>query len=75
MDEQITLKFLAGLAVIVLTGLALRPKKSKQDVDPAITQADAGERHDWRYVRWCMRAMQLLFSIYMFWSVVRFILA
>ena len=74
MDGHLTLKVFAGLAAIVSVWLDFRPKKRKQNTDPAIAEADERERHAWRYSRWGLRTIQFLLGIYLLWLVIRTIM-
>ena len=75
MDGNLMLKIFAVLAASVSVWLDFRPIKGKQNPNPTIASADAHERHDWRYVRWAIRTVQLLLVIYLLWMIIRFILA
>lgn len=48
-------------------------KKSSADAD--IAEADAREKHKWRYLIWGWRMIQVLCQLYLFTLVVRFILS
>lgn len=74
MDGHLTLKFFVGLAAIASIWLDFRPNKRKQNVDPAIAEADESERHSWRYPRWAVRTIQFLLGIWLLWQVISFIL-
>lgn len=74
MDGHLALKFFAGLAAVASIWLDFRPKKRKQNADPAIAEADERERHSWRYPRWAVRTIQFLLGIWLLWQVISFIL-
>ncbi|PJD04591.1 hypothetical protein B9Q20_16780 [Enterobacter mori] len=39
--------------------------------DPAIEAADARERHEWRYLRWGFRTIQVAATVYVFVQLIQ----
>lgn len=75
MDGDLMLKIVAGLAAVVSLWLDFRPVRRKQNPNPAIALANAGERHNWRYARWGIRTLQFLLGLYLLWMLIKFIVA
>ncbi|QJT83822.1 hypothetical protein C0557_21320 [Kosakonia sp. MUSA4] len=75
MDNILVLKAIV-VAILALWAIdVLRTKRRKQHSDPAIAEANARERHDWRYFRWGFRIMQIACALYFILSAIKFILA
>ena len=47
-----------------------REKKTKRSA-PAIEEADARERHEWRYLRWGFRTIQVAATVYVFVQLIQ----
>ena len=46
----------------------------KKCSDPAIEAADARERHEWRYLRWGFRTIQVAATVYIFVQLIQVLL-
>lgn len=72
-------QFLKALYVVLLAFWAydLIRKRKKKSIcySQSISDANARERYQWRYVRWMFRAVQFFSTVYIVWTVIRFILS
>lgn len=73
MDNPIFQKAVVILVLIVWVINALKINK-KRRFDPAIEEANARERHEWRYLRWGFRAIQAVAAVYIFVQLIQFVL-
>lgn len=64
MDNALYVKGIVVLLLALWAWDIIKAKRKKQIADPAITQADARERHAWRYVRWGFRVIQIVCALY-----------
>ncbi|HGU1659563.1 TPA: hypothetical protein ACM7BV_003154 [Escherichia coli] len=48
--------------------------KSRKHTESTIEEADARERHKWRYLRWGVRTIQIAATVYMFAMLIQFLL-
>lgn len=48
--------------------------KKKKHSDPAVEEADARERHEWRYLRWGGRVIQIAAIVYIVVQLMQFVL-
>lgn len=62
------------ILVLILWGINEFRTKKKKHYDPAIEEADARERHEWRYLRWGARAVQIAAAVYIVVPLVEFLL-
>ncbi|NMC24728.1 hypothetical protein I2123_22475 (plasmid) [Rahnella inusitata] len=75
MDSLVLLKILVVLIIFIWIRETLRRRRRKrQDPGGAISQANARERHQWRYVRWVFILIQTAFGLYMLGSLIQFLL-
>jgi hypothetical protein len=74
MDNIILHKVIVILLMILWACDILRRKKKKQNLDPAIAQANAAERYHWRYLRWGWRLLQLVCCCYLLVMAVKILL-
>ena len=75
MDINLLLKaIVAGLLVLWVVGV-LRKKQQKKHSDPAIAEADARERYQWRYVSRVFWVIKVICMLYFVLSMIKFILA
>lgn len=51
-----------------------REKKAKRSA-PVIEEADARERHEWRYLRWGFRLLQIAATVYFLTQLIQFLLS
>ncbi|WP_413530997.1 hypothetical protein [Rahnella inusitata] len=74
-DSLVLLKILVVLIIIIGVRENLRWKRRKrQDPGGAISQANARERHEWRYVRRAFTLIQIAFGLYILGSLIQFLL-
>ena len=74
-DSLVLLKILVVLIIFFCFLETLRRRRRKrQDPGGAISQANARERHQWRYVRWVFILIQTAFGLYMLGSLIQFLL-
>lgn len=74
-DSLVLLKILVVLIIFIWIRETLRWRRRKrQDPGGAISQANARERHQWRYVRWVFILIQTAFGLYMLGSLIQFLL-
>lgn len=74
-DSLVLLKILVVLIIFIWIRETLRGRRRKrQDPGGAISQANARERHQWRYVRWVFILIQTAFGLYMLGSLIQFLL-
>ena len=73
MDNPIFQKAVVILVLIVWVINEFRVKKKKHS-DPAIEEANARERHQWRYLRWGFRAIHMVAAVYIFVQLIQFVL-
>lgn len=63
------------IMVIVWWGWSLlRSKQKKPSLEPAIAQANARERYQWRYFRWGWRVLQIVCGFYLLITLIQFLL-
>lgn len=75
MDNALVLKGIAVLLLAFWLRDALKARRKKRSADPAIAQADARERHAWRYVRWGVRGIQIACALYFVRMLIQILLA
>ena len=73
MDNPILQKTIIIFILVLWIIGEFRTKKKKRS-DPAIEDADARERHEWRYLRWGLRAIQVTATVYIFVQLIQFLL-
>lgn len=73
MDNPILQKTII-IFILVLWIIDQFRTKNKKRSDPAIEDADARERHEWRYLRWGFRAIQVAATVYIFVQLIQFLL-
>ncbi|MFS7244689.1 hypothetical protein AB6880_03110 [Rahnella inusitata] len=74
-DSLVLLKILVVLIIFIWIRETLRWRRRKrQDPGGAISQANARERHQWRYVRWVFILIKTAFGLYMLGSLIQFLL-
>jgi ABC-type Fe3+ transport system permease subunit len=73
-DSLVLLKILVVLIIFIWIRETLRRREERQDPGGAISQANARERHQWRYVRWVFILIQTAFGLYMLGSLIQFLL-
>ena len=74
-DSLVLLKILVVLIIIIGVRETLRWRRRKrQDPGGAISQANARERHEWRYVRRAFTLIQIAFGLYILGSLIQFLL-
>lgn len=49
-------------------------RKKKKGYDSAIAEANARERHEWRYLRWGWQAIRVAAAVYIFVQLIQFLL-
>lgn len=49
-------------------------RKKKKRYDSAIAEANARERHEWRYLRWGWQAIRVAAAVYIFVQLIQFLL-
>jgi len=47
--------------------------KRRKHSESAIEEADARERHEWRYLRWGVRTIQIAATVYIFVELIQFL--
>lgn len=72
-DNPILQKTIITVVFVLWVINEFRTKKKKHS-DPAIEEADARERHEWRYLRWGGRAIQLAAIVFIFVQLMQFLL-
>lgn len=73
MDNPILQKTIIIFILVLWVINEVRGKKRKRS-DPAIEDADARERHEWRYFRWAGRAIRVAAIVYIFVQLIQFLL-
>ena len=73
MDNPILQKTIIVVILILWVIDEFRARKRKCS-DPAIEAADARERHEWRYLRWGFRAIQVAAIVYIFVQLIQVLL-
>ena len=73
MDNPIFQKTIITFILVLWVINEFRPKKKKLS-HSAIEEADAKERHEWRYFRWGWRAIQMAATVYIIIQLVQFLL-
>ncbi|NDO83844.1 hypothetical protein CJP72_24830 [Citrobacter sp. NCU1] len=73
MDNLILQKTVITVILVLWVINEFRTKKKKQSA-PAIEEADARERHEWRYIRWGWRAIQMAATVYIVVQLIQFLL-
>ncbi|EFO0980970.1 hypothetical protein DX649_24420 [Escherichia coli] len=72
---NLLLKAIVAVILALWAADALRTKRKKEHSNPAIADADARERHQWRYARWGLRLIQIACALYFVLSAIKFILS
>ena len=70
MDHPILQK---TIVLFILALWVIDPFRTKH-TESAIEEADARERHKWRYLRWGVRTIQIAATVYMFAMLIQFLL-
>ncbi|ELH8607870.1 hypothetical protein ACV6DN_18920 [Enterobacter asburiae] len=73
MDTPILQKTIIIFVLILWVINEVRGKKKKR-YDSAIAEANARERHEWRYLRWGWQAIQVAAAVYIFVQLIQFLL-
>lgn len=73
MDNPILQKTIIIFILILWVIDEFRVRKRKCS-DPAIEAADARERHEWRYLRWGVRTIQVAATVYIFVQLIQVLL-
>lgn len=73
MDNPILQKTIIIFILALWIVNEFRTKKKKHS-DPAIEEANARERHEWRYLRWSGRAIQIAAAVYIVVPLIQFLL-
>ncbi|MGN2428764.1 MULTISPECIES: hypothetical protein [Klebsiella] len=73
MDNPILQKIIIILILVLWVIDEFRTKKRQRSA-PAIEEADARERHEWRYLRWGFRALQVAATVYIFVQLIQLLL-
>jgi len=74
MDNPLFLKGLVILLLALWAWDALKARRKKQPAESAIAQADARERHKWRYLRWGFRIIQIACALYFVQMLIQILL-
>jgi len=72
-DNPILQKVIIIFLLVLWVISEFRTKKKKR-LDPAIEEADARERHEWRYLRRGFRVIQVLVTGYIFIQLIQLLL-
>jgi len=72
-DNPILQKIIIIIILVLWVIDVFRTKKKR--TDPAIEEADARERHEWRYLRWGFWAVKVAATVYIFVQLMQFLLA
>ena len=67
--EKIIIIFL-----LILWGFDTFRTRKRKRYDPAIEAADASERHQWRYLRWGFRIIQVIAGVYIVVQLIQVLL-
>lgn len=73
MDNLILQKTIIAF-ILVLWVIREFRKKKKRHSAPAIEEADARERHEWRYLRWGFRVLKIAATVYIVVQLIQFLL-
>ncbi|TBX34455.1 hypothetical protein [Rahnella victoriana] len=73
MDHSLLQKPIIILILVLWIIDVLRTKKQKHS-DPAIEEAYSRERHEWRYLRWGFRAIQMAATTYILVQLIQLLL-
>ena len=73
MDNLILQKTIIIFILILWVIDEFRARKRKYS-DPAIEATDARERHEWRYLRWGFRTIQVAATVYIFVQLIQVLL-
>ncbi|WP_434585377.1 hypothetical protein ACMYSP_02405 [Klebsiella sp. R390] len=73
MDNPIIQKIIILFILILWVIDEFRTKKKKYS-EPAIEEADSRERHEWRYLRWGFRAIQVAATAYILIQLIQLLL-
>lgn len=72
MNILILQKTLIAFILVLWVIHEFREKKTKRSA-PAIEEADARERHEWRYLRWGFRLLQIAATAYFITQLIQFL--
>lgn len=74
-DSSVLLKI--GVVILLLfwgfDELRKRRKK-KPSIEASISEANARESHEWRYVRYPFKVIRVVFTLYILWSLIQYLL-
>lgn len=73
MDNPILQKTIV-LFILALWVIDQFRTKRRKHTESAIEEADARERHEWRYLRWGVRTIQIAATVYIFVVLIQFLL-
>ena len=73
MDNPIFQKTIIVFILFLWVINEVRRKKQKR-YDSAIAEANARERHEWRYLRWGWQAIRVAAAVYIFVQLIQFLL-
>lgn len=73
MDHTSLNKIILAVLLVFWVWLFLKKRKKQQTInpDPAIAEANARERYNWRYLRWCFRAVQFVCVAWIVWTYLK----
>ena len=60
--------------LLILWGFDTFRTRKRKRYDPAIEAADASERHQWRYLRWGFRIIQVVAGVYIVVQLIQVLL-
>ena len=62
------------IILLVLWGFDTFRTRTRKRSEPAIEAADASERHQWRYLRWGFRIIQVVAGVYIVVQLIQVLL-
>lgn len=76
LNSPLVIKFVLVLLIALCCYDVLRKRRKKQQQRAGvIVDADARERHEWRYARRALKGAQIIFFCWLLWTLIRALLA
>ncbi|MDH0309973.1 hypothetical protein ACN9PN_03375 [Klebsiella pasteurii] len=73
MDNIILYKVIVIMVIVWWGWSILKSKQKQRCLEPAIAQANARERYQWRYFRWGWRVLQIVCGLYLLIILIQFL--
>ncbi|ELY2797545.1 hypothetical protein SNN58_001006 [Cronobacter dublinensis] len=75
LNSPLVIKFVLVLLIALCCYDMLRKRRKQQQRAGVIMDADARERHEWRYARRALKGVQIMLLGWFLWTLIRALLA